>query len=75
METAKTSNSFQHALKEIQGASQDSFSVAKSEAVKAANRAMTEMDQVVHRSPWYFIGGTVTAAALAGYLLGRRGRS
>lgn len=72
MESAKVTNSFSHALKEIGSASKESVSEVTSQAAEAAKEAAREVDQLAHKNPWYLAGGMAALGAAIGFYAGRK---
>jgi hypothetical protein len=71
-ERANGLTSFNGALKEMRGASSETVTKIAEQATESAKRAVAEVDQSAHRSPWYFIGGAAAAAGALGFYAGRK---
>jgi ElaB/YqjD/DUF883 family membrane-anchored ribosome-binding protein len=72
MEAAKVTNTLTHAMKDIRDVSEQKMGQAKEQVARVTKEAGQEVDKMVHRSPWYFIGGTALAAAALGFYAGTK---
>ncbi len=59
-----------HVMKEIRDVSSESVLNAKKKIVTTAS----QMNTSVHKSPWYFIGGSMLFASVLGFFLGRKSK-
>ncbi|MGZ3693534.1 MAG: hypothetical protein ACXWQO_05045 [Bdellovibrionota bacterium] len=77
MNLAKMEKSFDNALKEIREVSSESVEKIANQAELATESVQTAVrnaNKSVQRNPWYFIGGAAMAAALVGFLAGRKSK-